>query len=109
MDMHMDPVTPGGVPADGNGQAAQEQSEQQEQEQSEQQQTHQQQTELTETIRTGLEAMSGRRQEIHAKVCMHERVEFSACTACHVVEVGPRALPAWHGSHASSNESFALR
>jgi hypothetical protein len=88
MDMHMDPVTPGGVPVDGHGQAAQQQPEQQEQEPSEQQQTHQQQTELTETIRTGLEAMSGRRQEIHAKVYMHEMAEFSACTACNVVELG---------------------
>jgi hypothetical protein len=73
MDMHMDPVTPGGVSVEGNGEAAQEQQSEQ-QEQIDQQQRHQQQTELTETIRTGLEAMSGRRQEIHAKVCMHGSV-----------------------------------
>jgi hypothetical protein len=71
MDMHMDPVTPGGMPAEVEGDTAQQQQEQQQQEeqqQSEQQQQQQQQTELTETIRTGLEAMSGSRQEIHAKV-----------------------------------------
>jgi hypothetical protein len=109
MDMHMDPVTPGGVPIDGSGQAAQEQqAEQQDQEQSEQQQTHQQQTELTETIRTGLEAMSGRRQEIHAKVCMHGMVECLASAACHVVEVGLLCTVSMAQRPCCSNESLVL-
>ncbi|WIA22570.1 hypothetical protein OEZ86_009557 [Tetradesmus obliquus] len=67
MDMHMDPVTPGGIPAAEDGQIEQQQSEPQH-EKEQQLSEQQQQAELTDTIRTGLDAMSGRHQDIHAKI-----------------------------------------
>jgi hypothetical protein len=108
MDMHMDPVTPGGLPV-----AAEEEKEQQhlkQPQQSEQQQQaeqQQQQTELTDTIKTGLEAMSGRRQEIHAKVCMR-RVNQSAAEEGHAAlcgQSGQAYMDLAHGSACSMSHA----